>query len=162
MGLLIFWYTKVMRIFLAADHAGYQLKEKIKEYLQSEGHEVEDCGAFGVDPSDDYPDFIAAAADKLSKNPEARAILFGGSGQGEAMVANRCHGVRAAVWYGSNTDIIKLSREHNNANALSIGARFVSEDEAKKAIDLWLQTEFTGEDRHSRRIAKIDNQMTSG
>src|SRR3989344_169496 len=145
-----------MTIYLAGDHAGFTLKEAIKKHLAEKGCAVDDCGAHAFNPADDYPDFIVKAAEKLSANPDNRAILFGGSGQGEAMVANRLRGVRTVVWYGGSLDIIRLSREHNNANALAIGARFIGEDDAKKAIDLWLATPFSGEERHARRIAKID------
>ncbi|TSC89604.1 MAG: ribose 5-phosphate isomerase B [Parcubacteria group bacterium Gr01-1014_3] len=144
-----------MKIYLAADHAGFELKEKVKKFLQEKGHEVQDFGASEYSELDDYPDFMIPAAKALSENPENRAIFIGGSGQGEAMVANRQKNVRAAVYYGGNTEIVRLSREHNNSNLLAIGARFVAEDEALKAIDLWLGTPFTGEERHVRRLAKF-------
>ncbi|PIR89034.1 MAG: ribose-5-phosphate isomerase [Candidatus Harrisonbacteria bacterium CG10_big_fil_rev_8_21_14_0_10_40_38] len=145
-----------MTIYLASDHAGYKLKEKIKSHLTEKGINIEDFGPFKEDPDDDYPDFIHKAADALSKNPENKAIILGGSGEGEAMVANRYKGVRAAVFYGSSPEIIKLSREHNDANALSLGARFIDEEEALKSVDLWLNTSFSNEPRHKRRIDKID------
>lgn len=144
-------------IYLGADHAGFELKEKIKEWLAEWGYEFEDMGANEYDENDDYPDFIRPAAKTVAHDPEnARAIVLGGSGQGEAMVANRYRGVRAAVYYGGSDEIIKLSREHNDANVLSLGARFLNEEEAKKAVKLWLETEFTGADRHVRRINKTD------
>jgi ribose 5-phosphate isomerase B len=144
-------------IFLAADHAGYDLKETLKPFLIEHGYNVEDCGASMRDLADDYPDFISLAAKKVAENPtNARAIVMGGSGQGEAMVANRFKGVRAAVVYSANEQIVKLSREHNNANLLSLGARFLSDEEAKAIVLLWLETPFTGEVRHVRRINKID------
>lgn len=144
-----------MTIYLATDHAGFELKERIKQFLINEGYEINDCGATKVDPADDYPDFVKKAAALVVKNTEDRAIVFGGSGQGEAMVANRIKGVRAVVYYGGPEDILTLSKEHNNANVLSIGARFVDEEEAKTAILLWLRTPFSGEERHARRIAKF-------
>ncbi len=146
-----------MKIYLAADHAGFELKERIKDFLRQEGYEIEDCGADTLDPSDDYPDFISIAAQKISKNPEDRAIIFGKSGQGEAMVANKFPGVRAVVYYGGdqNFEVVKLSRQHNDANALSLGAGFLSEDTVKQAVKIWLDTAFSGEERHARRIAKI-------
>lgn len=144
-----------MRIFLAADHAGFELKEAVKKTLLEKGCDVADKGAFSLDSEDDYPDFIQAAAREISNSPEDRAIVFGGSGQGEAMAANRFPRVRAAVFYGGPEEIVRLSREHNNANILAIGARFVQKDEAERAIFLWLETHFSGEDRHVRRIEKL-------
>ena len=149
-----------MTIYLAADHAGFELKEKIKFWLQKQGHEIKDFGAFSFDPADDYPDFMNPAAKELAvvlaKNPENnRGIFFGGSGQGEAMVANRHKGVRAAVLYKYDEDIIKLSRAHNNANVLCLGARFLKEKEVIRAVELWIKTSFSNEPRHKRRIAKF-------
>lgn len=150
-----------MKIYLASDHAGFELKEKIKKYIVGLGHEVDDKGSFKFDPEDDYPDFIRPAAEAAAKEPESRAIIFGGSGQGEAMVANRVKGVRAAVFYGGSWTelgqrIVRFSRDHNNANVLSIGARFVSEEMAKFAVKVWLETPFSKEERHIRRVKKID------
>lgn len=154
-----------MKIYLGADHAGYALKEKIKDWLEEWDFDYEDMGAREFDPADDYPDFIHAVALAVAEDPESRGVILGGSGQGEAMAANRTRGVRAAVYYGPSSaktsqgqglDIIRLSREHNDANILSLGARFVSEDEAKEAILLWLETPFSGEERHVRRIKKFE------
>ena len=154
-----------MKIYLASDHAGFELKEKLKTFLAGLGYEIKDFGAFQYDAEDDYPDFIIPAAKALSEDVkngiESRAIILRGSGQGEAMVANRFKGVCATVYYGGAEEIIKLSREHNNANCLSLGARFLSEDEAKKAIKLWLETVFPNPEdsnwaRHQRRVDKID------
>lgn len=144
-----------MIIYLATDHAGFELKEKIKNFLKGEGYQVEDLGNFKYDENDDYPDWIRPAAEKISKSPSDRAIVLGGSGQGEAMVANRYKNIRAAVLYKFDKDIVKLSREHNDANMLSLGARFIKEKDALKAVKLWLETPFSGEERHKRRIAKI-------
>lgn len=144
-----------MRILLAADHAGFELKEAVKKTLLGKGYDVVDKGAFAPNPEDDYPDFVQAAAREISHSPEDRAVIFGGSGQGEAMAANRFPHVRAAVFYGGSNKIIKLSREHNNANVLSLGARFVQGDEAMEAILLWLDTHFSGDARHVRRINKL-------
>lgn len=148
-----------LTIILASDHAGFAHKEAIKKFLQDKGVAILDVGAHELVEGDDYPTYMAAAALKVAEDAkgETRAIIFGGSGQGEAMVANRFPGVRAAVWYGGNDEIIKLSREHNDANILSIGARFVSEDEAKNAVELWLATPFSGDERHQRRIGQIDS-----
>ena len=146
-----------MRIFMAADHAGFELKEKVKRWLKHLGYLVYDEGAFTLNPDDDYPDFMHIVAKQVSSNPdENRGIIFGRSGEGEAMVVNRYPGVRAVVYYGGNSKILVLSREHNNANVLSIGAGFVGEIEALDAIKQWLDMEFPGEERHTRRLAKID------
>jgi len=145
-----------MKIHLASDHAGFTLKESVHKVLKELEYEVVDLGAEKENPGDDYPEIIARAAIEVSKNPDQdKAIIFGGSGQGEAMVANKFPGVRAIVFYGGALDIITLSREHNDANILSLGARFVTEDEAKEVVGLWLSTAFSGDERHVRRIAQI-------
>ena len=144
-----------MTIHLATDHAGLKLKNSIKDYLIEKGHEVTDHGAQEYDAQDDYPDFIFPCARAVAANPENRGIILGGSGQGEAMAANRIKGVRAAVYYGSEPEIARLSREHNNANVLSLGARFISEQEIYDIIETWLDEPFEG-GRHQRRIDKLD------
>jgi len=146
-----------MRIYIGADHAGFEMKEVLKKYLVDLKYEVEDKGAFKYQPEDDYPDFIIPAAQAAANDPEqSRGIIIGGSGEGEAMCANRVRGARAAVFYGGNFEIIELSRKHNNANILSLGARFIDDEIAKKAVKLWLETSFEG-GRHEKRIAKIDS-----
>lgn len=147
-----------MKIYFATDHAGFALKENLVRYVQDVlGYTVHDCGAYESNPEDDYPEFIRIAAQAVSENPEsARAIILGGSGQGEAMVANKFPHVRATVYYGGSRDIITLSREHNNANVLSLGARFVPEEEAQEAVALWLKSAFSEEARHARRIAQFE------
>ena len=148
----------LVKILLATDHAGFELKELIKTFLTELSYEAEDQGAFEYNSEDDYPDFIKLAASEISKNSiEQKAIIFGGSGQGEAMLANRFKNVRAVVYNSHNLEIIKLSREHNDANILSIGARFLNEEQVKEAIKLWLETDFSNEERHIRRIEKIEN-----
>ena len=144
-----------MKIYLASDHAGFPLKQKLAEFLSGLGHEVVDKGPYELNETDDYPDFMTPVA-KLVKEDGCMGIIMGGSGQGEAMVANRINGVRSAVYYGGTFDIVRLSREHNDANILSLGARFLSEDEAKKAVKLFIETPFSKEERHIRRIKKID------
>ena len=144
-----------MKIHLATDHAGLELKEKVKLYLLNLDHEVIDHGAYEYDALDDYPDFIFPCANAVSNDPESKGIILGGSGQGEAMAANRVKGVRAAVFYNGPDEIIKLSRQHNNANILSLGARFMSEEEMYKIIEVWLITDFES-GRHQRRIEKLD------
>ncbi len=145
-----------MKIYIGSDHAGYELKEKLKTYLSDLKHEVEDCGAFTLNNDDDYPDFIQPVAEKVAQNPESFGIILGGSGQGEAMCANRTAGVRASVYYGGTLDMIKVTREHNNANILSLGARFVTEEEAKQAVELFITAKFSEEPRHTRRIIKFN------
>ena len=144
-----------MEIILATDHAGFELKESIKFFLIDLKYEVKDFGAFEHDIADDYPDFIAPAAKYISENSKLKGIIFGGSGQGEAISANRFKNVRAAVYYGGPTELVELSRVHNNANILSLGARFLSLDDAKNVINLWLMSDFEG-GRHLNRIKKID------
>lgn len=146
-----------MKIYLGTDHAGHDLKEKLKQFLLKEfNYDVVDLGAVVLDELDDYPDLIKPVAKAVAKDSTSVGIIFGGSGQGEAIVANRVHGVRCAVYYGGPTEIITLSREHNDANILSLGARFLSVDEAKDIVQLWLDTDFSENDRHKRRISKID------
>ena len=144
-----------MKIHLATDHAGLELKNKIKKYLQKK-NVIVDHGAYEYDALDDYPDFIFPCALAVSRGNSSRGIILGGSGQGEAMAANRIKGVRAAVFYNGPIEIIKLSREHNDANILSLGARFMSKDEIIKVVELWLYEPFAG-GRHTRRIKKLDN-----
>ena len=144
-----------MKIYIAADHAGFNLKNYLKKQLLADGYDIEDCGAFDFDPLDDYPDFIIPAAEKVANQSNSRGIIIGGSGQGEAMAANRIQGVRAAVYYDGPIDIVKLSRLHNNANILSLGARFLSVERATEILNIWLTEKFEGE-RHENRINKLD------
>ena len=161
-----------MTIYLASDHAGFEIKAGIKTFLEQEGYSVEDCGAYEYDPQDDYPDFISKAAKAVSEDPENRqAIIFGGSGQGEAIVANKFPDIRAGVFYGSQVplgaaditgrtsedkfEIIKLMRQHNAANVLSFATRFVTLEEAIQATKVFLETPISEDERHRRRIAKI-------
>src|SRR3989344_8206679 len=116
-----------LKIVLASDHAGFEMKNALKENVVGLGYEVEDCGAYELDPDDDYTLFVKRAAEAVSKDPEnVKAIVLGGSGQGEDMVADKFPGVRSAEYYGGNLEIVRLSREHNDANVLSLGARFIS------------------------------------
>jgi ribose 5-phosphate isomerase B len=161
-----------MKVYFAADHAGFEMKQALLNFVRGElGHEVEDCGAFALDPADDYPAIIGVAAHKLSldakRGLESRVIVLGASGQGEAMAANRFAGVRCAIYYGApakeqvdaggkQLDMISSTREHNNANALSLGARFLSLEDAEAVVKKWLETSFSGEPRHARRIEALD------
>jgi len=143
-------------IVLATDHAGFDLKESVKKFLLESNYEVKDFGAFTYESTDDYPDFINPAAQFISENDNVMGIIFGGSGQGEAMAANRFKGVRAAVFYDGPDEIIDLSRLHNNANVLSLGSRFITSERAIELIKQWLSVEFEG-GRHQERIAKLDS-----
>ena len=162
-----------MKVFFASDHAGFDLKRALLAHVQTLGYEVEDLGAHTLDPEDDYPDFVTPLAERVAGEGAlaARGIIIGGSGQGEAMAANRVKGARAAVFYGPMRvtaaleieggksedayDTIHLARRHNDANILSIGARFVSGSEADEAVHLFLETPFSDATRHARRIAKF-------
>jgi ribose 5-phosphate isomerase B len=145
-----------MKIHIGTDHAGFALKESLKTYLQELGHEVVDHGAFAFNEGDDYPDFVTPTAEAVGVDPQSMGIILGGSGEGEAMDANKVQDIRATVYYGGDLEIVRLGREHNDANILSLGARFISEDEAKQAVKLFLETPFSGEERHERRINKMD------
>lgn len=158
-------YTVGM-IYLASDHRGFALKNKIKDWLGVMELEFVDCGAKEYNESDDYPDFVAVAAEKVAQDPVGnRAIVLGATGQGEAMVANRRHGVRALVYYGGPVEIVRLGRLHNAANVLSLGAapgntvaegEPMSDEDAKAAVTAFLTTDFVPEERHTRRITKLD------
>ena len=145
-----------MKIYIGTDHAGFEMKENLTSFLRELGHDVKDMGAHSFEALDDYPDFIRPVAEAVAEETSSRGNILGGSGQGEAMCANRVKGVRAAVYYGGTVDIAILSREHNDANILSLGARFVEMDEAKEVVRVWLETPFSGEEKHARRIAKLD------
>ena len=161
-----------MKVYIATDHTGFVLKNTLVEYLRDTLlYDVEDLGAHELHPDDDYPDLIRPCAVKVASEKGALGIILGGSGQGEAMVANREKGARAAVFYGQSRatgavdaegapsldgfDIVRLAREHNDANLLSLAARFVSEEDAKEAVRIFLETPFTGMERHVRRIGKF-------
>lgn len=143
-------------IHLATDHAGFEMKEFLKSALEKLDYTIVDHGADIYDENDDYPDFIALAANAISQNPNDKGIIFGGSGQGEAITANRYPNVRATTYYHFSPEIIKLSREHNDANILSIGSRFLNNEQALESVLFWLEIPFTGEERHVRRIEKIE------
>lgn len=160
-----------MKVYLATDHAGLEIKNKVSEYLKSLGFEAIDCGPFEFDKDDDYPDLISKAARNVSENPETFGIVFGGSGQGEAIVANKFKNVRCALFYSEATpvkaidisgnksvdpyEMLKLTRAHNNSNMLSLGIRFLTEEQILKAVKIFLESPFPGDERHVRRIEKI-------
>lgn len=141
-----------MRIAMASDHAGFRYKTMLAEHLRSRGHEVVDFGTDSEEPVD-YPDFIRPAAEAVAQGRCARGIVLGGSGNGEAMTANRVPGIRCAVCW--NEESARLARAHNDANMLSLGERLVSPEMARAIVDVWLTVDFEG-GRHARRIAKLD------
>lgn len=141
-----------MKIALGTDHAGYRHKEEIKRLLLEEGHEVEDFGTHSEDPVD-YPLFVRPAAESVAGGECERGIVLGGSGNGEAITANRVRGVRCALCW--NREAAVLARRHNDANVLSLGARFLSLEEAVEIVRVWLETRFEG-GRHLQRIRQID------
>jgi ribose 5-phosphate isomerase B len=143
-----------MKIVIGSDHAGYAYKEKIKEYLRRLGHEAEDFGTHSEDPAD-YPLFIRPVAEAVARGDFERGIVLGGSGNGEAMVANRVRGVRCALCW--NAESARLGRAHNDANMISLGQRLISESDALEIVRIWLETPFEG-GRHERRIAMIDEE----
>lgn len=156
-----------MKIYIGSDHAGYELKKEIKNYLLKLGYEVNDKGPFALNNDDDYPDYTNMVARAVSENDGSMGIIIGGSGEGEAMCANRLKGIRATVYYGgkgvqkdifgNKIGLIASTRIHNNANILSLGARFLNKRKARKAVKIFIETPFSGDERHIRRINKIDN-----
>ena len=161
-----------MKIALATDHTGFEQLKELQIFLESMGHECQNLGPQKLDIADDYPDYIFKAAAAVANGSCERAVVLGGSGQGEAMAANRLKGIRCAVYYGpavvgriidangrvssSPYEIVRLSRQHNDANVLSIAARFVSVVDMQQVVKLWLETPFSNEPRHQRRIDKLD------
>ncbi len=162
-----------MKVYIGSDHTGYDFKQKLIDYLEELGYKTEDKGCFTFDTDDDYPDFVKPVAEAVANDPGSMGIVMGGSGQGEAICANKVKGIRSAVFYGPHEalkevdvagrksndpfEIVKLAREHNDANVLSLAMRFVSEDDCKFAIRLFLSTRFEGEERHVRRLFKIED-----
>lgn len=141
-----------MRIALGSDHAGFEYKKAIEQFLIEAGHEVHDFGTYSTDPVD-YPDFIRPAAQAVARGEFERGIVLGGSGNGEAMVANRLRGIRCALCW--NLESARLGRQHNDANVISLGQRMIGEDLALEIVRVWLETPFEG-GRHIRRLQKLD------
>jgi ribose 5-phosphate isomerase B len=142
-----------MRLHIAADHAGYELKQLLVTYLESEGHDVTDHGAFEFDENDDYPSFCFAAGEAVAADPESLGIVLGGSGNGEQIAANKVKGVRAALAWSVQTAI--LGRAHNDANVVALGWRQHGLVEATEIVEAFIATPFSGEERHQRRIDQV-------
>jgi ribose 5-phosphate isomerase B len=156
----VLWKTEGVRVYIGSDHAGYELKNHLVSWLKDHGHEVTDCGPSVYDPEDDYPAFCLRAAQGVTEDPGSLGIVIGGSGNGEQIAANKVRGVRAALAWSEET--ARLSREHNNANVVSIGARMHTTDEATSFVEVFLATPFSGAERHSRRIAQVATYETIG
>ncbi len=161
-----------MQVFFAGDHAGFEMKQKLIEFVRSLGHETEDMGPHSYETGDDYPDYVIPLAKKVAASTrsdlfpdsrsdlvETRGIVVAGSGQGEIIAMNRVKGARAALLAPGPqmVPLIKASRDHNDSNIFAIGARFCTLDEAKQGVTVWLETPFSGEERHVRRLEKIDS-----
>ena len=142
-----------MRVYLGSDHAGFELKGRLIEWLTSAGHEPVDCGPKAYDPEDDYPVYILRAAEGVAGDPGSLGIVIGGSGNGEQIAANKVRGIRAAVAWTVET--AQLARQHNDANILSLGARMYSDDDSLEFTKMFVQTPFSGVERHARRLAEI-------
>lgn len=142
-----------MKIYIGADHGGYRLKEELKVFLTTEGYEVEDMGGYKLDQQDDYPDFIFPVAQKVASQPGSRGIVLGRSGIGEAVAANKVKGIRAALCL--TPEMAKKAREHGDANILSLGADLIDVKPAEEVVRTFLETPFSQEERHKRRIEKI-------
>lgn len=145
-----------MKIYIASDHAGFEMKKDLVSYLTENNYEVQDCGPATYVHDDDYPDYISLVAKEVSQDQTVFGVVVGRNGQGEAIVANRFPRVRCAVFYGGLKHMITLSREHDDANMISLGSSFLTNEEARRAVDLFLHTKFSGDERHVRRIKKIE------
>ena len=142
-----------MRVYLGSDHAGYELKQRLVDHLRSAGHEPVDCGPADYDPDDDYPPYCLATAERTVADAGSLGIVIGGSGNGEAIAANKVTGARCALLFSEET--ARLSREHNDANVASLGARMYDAEQAIRFVDVWLATPFSGDARHVRRIGQL-------
>lgn len=164
-----------MKLALSTDHAGFEQLQKLEQFLTQQGHICVNFGPAKFDPTDDYPDFIFPAAQAVASGECEAGIIFGSSGQGEAMVANRLKGVRCGVFYGpaqapgavdadgglpeDDFEILRLNRQHNHANMLSLAGRFMDQSMIEKAVTVWLQTPYSEIERHVRRVHKIDREV---
>lgn len=149
-----------MRVHIGGDHAAFELQTTLIAHLQQAGHEVTNHGPFQYDPEDDYPVAVLRAAEAVAGDPASRGIVLGGSGNGEQIAANKVSGVRAAL--ASSVELARLAREHNDAQVLSIGARFTTVGDATAIVDVFLTTAFSEEARHTRRLAMVSTYEASG
>jgi ribose 5-phosphate isomerase B len=149
-----------VRVYLGSDHAGFELKQRLVEHLPTLGHEPVDCGPHAYDADDDYPPYVLLAATRAAGDPGSVGVVLGGSGNGEAIAANKVRGVRCALAFSEDT--ARLAREHNNANCLSLGARMYDEQTALRYVELFLSTPFSDEPRHARRIAQLTGYEETG
>jgi ribose 5-phosphate isomerase B len=144
-----------LRVYLGSDHAGFELKQQLVEHVRSLGHDPVDCGPHVYDAEDDYPPYVLLAASRAAGDPDSAGVVLGGSGNGEAIAANKVRGVRCALAFSDDT--ARLAREHNDANVLSLGARMYDADAAQRFVQIFLSTAFTGEPRHVRRIGMLSD-----
>lgn len=142
-----------MRLHIGSDHAGFELKQHLIAHLRGAGHDVVDHGAFEYDALDDYPSFCISAAEGVIADQGSLGIVIGGSGNGEQLAANRVTGIRAALAW--SVEIAQLSRQHNDANVVSVGGRFHTQEDATAIVDAFVATPFSGDERHQRRIDKM-------
>jgi ribose 5-phosphate isomerase B len=149
-----------MRFYLGSDHAGFALKAHLTAWLTEARHDPVDCGAETYDAEDDYPPFVLRAAERAVQDPDGVAVVIGGSGNGEAIAANKVRGARAVLVWSEET--ARLGREHNHANVLSLGARTVTEEQATRFLEVFLVTPYSPEERHVRRLAEVADYETSG
>ncbi|MEW9530077.1 ribose-5-phosphate isomerase [Microbispora sp. NPDC049125] len=149
-----------MRVYIGADHAGYELKNHLVSWLREQGHDVRDCGPAGYDAEDDYPPFVLRAAAGVMADPGSLGVVIGGSGNGEQIAANKVPGVRAALAWSEET--ATLARQHNDANVVSLGARMHTPEQAVRFVELFLATPFSGEERHARRIGLLADYERTG
>jgi ribose 5-phosphate isomerase B len=149
-----------VRVYLGSDHAGFELKARLLRHLAERGFDPVDCGPAALDPDDDYPPYVLAAATRTVADPDSRGVVIGGSGNGEAIAANKVAGVRCAVAFSDET--ARLAREHNDANVLSLGARMYPAEDAVRFVEVFLSTAFSGDPRHVRRLAELTDYEASG
>lgn len=157
-----------MKLYFAGDHAGFEMKKELINFVRSFGHEVEDLGPFESKAGDDYPDYVMPLAKRVAeaersgqRQSAVRGIVVAGSGQGEIIAMNRVKGARAALFCPCNLALVRASRDHNDSNIFAIGARFCTPDEAREGIQVWLETPFSGDERHVRRLQKIEELVSS-